>query len=623
MEEIGKMFRNFLAEQVQLIGPSRYLGGRRLTSSNRLVTTEFKKAWLNLASDLTLQSDVGVISAMGRIKNFNTMLSQYDLLDILAFCQDASDYLIRNPKETYNSFKDYCAALYPLMAHDIGRLLSPIQPCIVSYLLGQDAAVNLRRSLMFLRYGKKLVIENPVLEEQAITAYLETESRLSAIVIDRESDLIKGLNSILVRWLSELDLHDLVPRHGSGSVAEGKMTLKEKYDNLGIDIYLKVVLGSFYRDYYPPTVKENGIVRVSRTVFVPKTFSKLRTISMEPVSLQYWQQAIMTKLYKYIKYHPFLGKVIKLEDQEQNRTAARQGSITNLVSTIDLSAASDSVSWDLVKAIFAKTPLLKWMYATRSSKTVLPNGQIIALKKYAPMGSALCFPVECLIFAAVIEYCVRKMRRECSCFSKHYTVYGDDLIVATEVTDSVIEALNSIGFLVNKSKSYTEGPFRESCGGDYFEGVDVSSVYYRLKAFKVGDISPEVFASMCSAVNTAHTADLPLLRSYLLKLFKDMKPYFTNSVDKNPMIYSPTPTNFHVKAKWNEDYQCWLGKFVTVLSKPELPRLPEDDDISYFVRLAQMAVCSKQPRAFDEEPVEVTLRGTRVLLGYVTKEVDR
>ena len=502
------------------------------------------------------------------------------------------------------------------------RLVSPISPLLVSLFECPDVkAVSLQSVLTFLRYGKKLNLQALGLEEQAIVAYMECEDMLSALCLESVVDLVSGMNSIMKCWLRSLDLSGLVPTHGSGSVAEGKLTLYEKYKNLETDLYLKIVLGPFWSECYPIGSK-GELVGISRTVFVPKTYAKLRTISMEPCTLQYFQQGVMRRLYDFIDNHPYLRMRIQLRDQTQNREMARQGSIDNTLSTIDLKAASDSVSWALVKRVFAGTPLLKWLYATRSKKTKLPTGEIVVLKKFAPMGSALCFPVECLIFAAAIEYVSQKWCQTHRSCKKAYSVYGDDLIVANDLTPSVIEALTGLGFTVNSAKSFTDGPFRESCGGDYYEGTDVSSTYYRLKAYKSRMMSPEVYSAICSAINICAERGHQNLRRHLITLLLLKRPYFTNTVSKSPQLYSPQPTNFHVRSRYSEDYQLWLGRFCTVLSRPvPVERKEDDDDIAYFLKLAQMALREGVP-PLGEPQVGITLHGVRTLLGYVEHEVD-
>jgi hypothetical protein len=58
-------------------------------------------------------------------------------------------------------------------------------------------------------------------------------------------------------------------------------------------------------------------------------------------------------------------------------------------------------------------------------------------------------------------------------------VYGDDLVVPADEAPSVIEDLELFGLKVNSAKSFWTGKFRESCGGDYYDGRDVTPVYCR------------------------------------------------------------------------------------------------------------------------------------------------
>lgn len=613
--------RSYLIRMASAIGSPHMIGGTPAGIENQDLVTQFYTAWLHLASDVLSQSSLSIQSEHARMTNFVSGLIQTDVKDVLTICQDAADTLIGNCHLTYGDFKGHLTQMHPGQSEVISRLLSPVTPLLEALFECPDVkAVSLQSILSFLRYGKKLNLKAIGIEEQALTAYLETEDRLSALALDLDSDLIQGLNHIMRCWLRDLDLTNLVPQHGNGSVAEGKLTLYEKYKALKVDIYLKIVLGPVWPEFYP-FGSAGELSRVSRTIFVPKTFSKLRTISMEPATLQYFQQGIMKKLYSFIDGHPYLGWRIQLKDQTQNRNMAKEGSISDSMSTLDLSAASDSVAWSLVKAVFYRTPLLKWLYATRSKKTKLPDGKVIALKKFAPMGSALCFPIECLIFAAVIEYVTQKWCKTNKKAKPDYSVYGDDLIVARGITDEVIEALESLGFIVNRSKSFTKGPFRESCGGDYYEGIDVSSVYYRLPAYNVRRMSPEVYAAICSASNLCAERGLYKLRSYLVSLILDKGPYFTDNTNQSPALYSPQPTNYHVSRHWSKDYQCWLGKFCTVLSKPIQRELQDSDDVAYFVRLAQMAE-QKTVRLFDEPVVDVTLHGSNIRLGYSAREVE-
>jgi hypothetical protein len=185
--------------------------------------------------------------------------------------------------------------------------------------------------------------------------------------------------------------------------------------------------------------------------------------------------------------------------------------MTRTVDTIDLSSASDSVSWSLVKRIFPPK-VLKHLLATRTKTVKTPGGELVELNKFAPMGSALCFPIQCTVFSAVvilagilyrwgIEECQpdllsgldvsnliqRTFRTSLLDVSEDHRlqaffVYGDDIICDSRITSNVVDLLRALGFRVNIGKSYT-GPslFRESCGIFAFNGIDVTPLVCKTK----------------------------------------------------------------------------------------------------------------------------------------------
>jgi len=201
------------------------------------------------------------------------------------------------------------------------------------------------------------------------------------------------------------------------------------------------------------------------------------------------------------------------------------------------------------------------------------------------------------------------------------------MVVNHVITEDVISALLSIGFLVNVDKTYTSGPFRESCGKDYYEGFDVSSVYYRLPAYVADRLSPDVYASLCSSANLAGERNFASLRRYyisILLLKKRTAPHFTSVRLVSPHLFSVAPTNYHVVARWNSDYQRWEGKFCSVLSKPRYQELPMNDLLGLFVKLTEMA--SRPERigfqSVRESGAGVSLHGAYSYLGSTGYEMD-
>jgi hypothetical protein len=127
---------------------------------------------------------------------------------------------------------------------------------------------------------------------------------------------------------------------------------------------------------------------------------------------------------------------------------------------------------------------VKALEACRSESTVLTDGREVKLNKFAPMGSSCCFPVEALIFWSACVASQRRIERypqKALKGNEHFEVYvyGDDIIVPALYYAATVEDLQRVGLKVNLSKSFSEGPFRESCGGEYYYGVDVTPVRVR------------------------------------------------------------------------------------------------------------------------------------------------
>jgi hypothetical protein len=161
---------------------------------------------------------------------------------------------------------------------------------------------------------------------------------------------------------------------------------------------------------------------------------------------------------------------VDIRDQTRNQRLAREGSLTGALATLDLSSASDTVSNEIVYELLP----LDWAHVLargRSEKIELPDGSIIRQEKFSAMGNGYTFPLETLIFWALAS---------CACpKGSVVSVYGDDIIVPSECFDFVVEVLRYAGFNANLKKSFKTTPFRESCGHDYFEGIDVRPYFQK------------------------------------------------------------------------------------------------------------------------------------------------
>jgi hypothetical protein len=165
---------------------------------------------------------------------------------------------------------------------------------------------------------------------------------------------------------------------------------------------------------------------------------------------------------------------------------ALKGSRDGSLATLDLSEASDRVSNQLIRIMTSHHPhLAEAVDSCRSRKADVPGFGVLRLSKFASMGSALCFPIEAMVFTTVVFIGIQNelkrplTRKDIKSFSGLVRIYGDDIIVPVEFVHSVVRSLETFGFLVNSGKSFWTGKFRESCGKEYYDGHDVSIVKVR------------------------------------------------------------------------------------------------------------------------------------------------
>jgi hypothetical protein len=211
------------------------------------------------------------------------------------------------------------------------------------------------------------------------------------------------------------------------------------------------------------------IVPGNKVITVPKNAKTNRTIAKEPLMNQYIQKGIGGEIRRKLK---LVG--VNLDDQSLNQRLALDGSINGTLATMDLSMASDSVSMELVSLLLPED----WVTAIklcRSPFGILPSGEKVLYQKVSSMGNGFTFELESLIFWALVSAVVQQTGE----METRVGVYGDDLIFSVNVYGEVERLLKACGFTPNAKKSFSSGPFRESCGKHYFRGRDVTPFYFR------------------------------------------------------------------------------------------------------------------------------------------------
>lgn len=265
-----------------------------------------------------------------------------------------------------------------------------------------------------------------------------------------------------------------------------------------------------YKNRHDPMISKDEKVPYDHLLFVPKDSRGPRSITKcDRVDLMF-----------QMSYFDYLCNVlnrrtrnrINFTDQRINQKLAKRGSEKGLFSTFDLKEASDrTIAW-FIHYIFEGSSLAKFLKNFRNSRIQIPYGmdELVTILernldqdkflwvlekledhgknscvyddplKLAGMGSGFTFPtMSMLIYLAIVDEAMQNgisLRFAC----ENTYVYGDDVVVHSDMTHCVSAALTGVGYKINTSKSYSNSLFRESCGADVYGGYDVTPLRLKL-----------------------------------------------------------------------------------------------------------------------------------------------
>ncbi len=351
-----------------------------------------------------------------------------------------------------------------------------------------------------------------------------------------------------------------------------------------------------------------------RVVFVPKTLSTPRVIAIEPSCMQFVQQGLSRWMVDILESHKLTMHSVRFSDQTVNRELAYSASIDRSLATIDLSDASDRVHLDLVRRIFGSTHLLDYLMDARSLHADLPDGSNIVLRKYASMGSALCFPVEACVFYTLVLTAIMKHRgirpsyKTISELSSKIAIYGDDIIIPVDCTDVVSDYLESYALRVNRRKSFSRSAFRESCGADYFNGVSVLPVYARQVApERSSEWTPQHLMSWVS------TADQFYLKGHwhLAQSIREMVESVVGQKLPRSRLYRPglgfLSLIFDTKLRYNRNLQSYDQRRITFTPSKRKDKIDGDATACFNRSFSKLPRGVKQGYRNDPNSVRISL----------------
>lgn len=295
--------------------------------------------------------------------------------------------------------------------------------------------------------------------------------------------------------------------------------------------------------------------------FVPKTAEVHRTIGKQASLNAYVQNGVGDWLRD--KLREVANIDIRTAQDRVNGPLARLGSSCegHPFATLDLKAASDTIAIQFVKLLLPPE-WFSFLDAIRSPGYTL-DGVNNRYAKFVAMGNGFCFPLETLLFWSLVQavYDLNVIPdRTCA-------VYGDDIIVYQCVALELTELLNVCGFTLNSEKSFVFGPFRESCGQDFFGGVNV-------RPFVLDEIV-EDYGHLYHMINSLSSRGFTAV-SRDLHQFVPQRHFFVRRVPgpSNTAIEVPDDvflTSAHVR--WNKDLHAFESK--------ALITVPVFDDSSY------------------------------------------
>jgi hypothetical protein len=235
------------------------------------------------------------------------------------------------------------------------------------------------------------------------------------------------------------------------------------------------------QSYKDLTILKDCVELVSddKITFVPKDARTERPIAVGASLNMYLQLGVKTWLQKRL-----LRVGLDLSDQETNQRLAYEGSRYSFIkgiknpnqfATIDLASASDTISYELVKLLLPPDWFALLCDLRHESGAI--GSESFKYEKFSAMGNGFTFPLESLIFWAVAKAAI--LQDGYPCLQSDIAVYGDDIIIREKCVGSALRALTWSGFTVNHEKSFFSGPFKESCGADYFLGTDVRPFYLK------------------------------------------------------------------------------------------------------------------------------------------------
>jgi hypothetical protein len=483
--------------------------------------------------------------------------------------------------------------------------------------------LRLLRQLLLFCY-KAYITHDTQTTENAFKAFLVTNKEVGEFgnSLGRASPrLLDSVRRNCQAALYRFQGGDIMPSHGPGAVTTCKDKWRHRYSTIDY-LYPQSDWFSLYfnREHCSQLEESIDVDLIDcKVIAVPKDSRGPRLICVHPAEAIWIQQGLRRRLERAISLNrhakgPWPHGHVHFDDQSVNGRIALNSSRSRRYATIDMKEASDRISEPLVQILFGSK--YKWFGCCRAQKFTIPQiGSIANIKGqvncYAPMGNATTFPVQSLVFWAI---CVSSLQRQGFHQPGAVFVFGDDIIIPSECAEVVVDDLESFGLVVNRTKSFWRGAFRESCGVEAFNGFDVTPVRWKTSVDaehpaglqSLSDIAMRLrMAGYEEAASTAYAA----LRTRLKRYGRDL--FITNNSDHGGLAeFSTCDSAAWRDAFWHRDSQ-WFASRVWRFEVD--PQVRTTSDWNHVLE----SVCSLELTGRSSIPARLPPRGARLNRGWI------